>query len=80
VEATLVSSLSELIRCSQSNSEIHAYSDKAYVNDGIYIGSHTHLFSIWTNPVSIVNEEILDEKLKPHFQDEANGQEEGHCA
>ena len=28
---------------------------------------------------SIVNEEILDEKLKPHFKGEANEQE-GHCA
>jgi len=48
VEVTSTSSSSELIRCSQSNSEIHAYSDKAYVNDEIYIRSHTRLFIIWT--------------------------------
>jgi len=50
------------------------------MNDEIYIGSHTRLFSIWTKPVSIVNEEISDEKLKPRFQDKANGQEKGYRA
>jgi len=29
----------------------------------------------------MVNEEVLDEVLKPHFEGEANEQEEGHqCA
>jgi len=46
-EVTSISSSSELIQCSQSNSEIHTYSDKAYVNDEIY---HVCLLSIWIMP------------------------------
>ena len=38
VEVTSTSTSSELIRCSyQSNSEIHAYSDKADMNDETYL-------------------------------------------
>jgi len=50
------------------------------MNDGIYIRSHTHLFDIWTMPGFYTHEEILDEKLKPHFQGEANRQEKVYCA
>jgi len=79
VEVTSTSSSSELIRCSQSNSEIHAYSDKAYANDEIYIRSPVVSSISRQCRVSIVKEEISDEKLRSHFQGGANGQETGRA-
>jgi len=39
--------------------------------------SHTGL---WIIRVSIINNQVLDEMLKPRFQGEANGQEKVYCA
>jgi len=53
---------------------VHAYSDKAYTNDKIYIRSPVVSSISRQCWVSIANEEISDEMLdKPHFQGEANG-------